>query len=307
MNAADTHHDDIALTHTSAEGTLCEGTSKGDGSAAILTAHGFRWSRHLGAWFLPRSRERAPQTQVIEAVAGALRTAGWSVGVEVDPTVEDPAVVAERRAQRAQDRAERHERQAQTHEAKARQREQSYRQIADAIPLGQPILLGHHSQRRAECDRDRMQAHVSASVEHDQRARHHHEAAARARHDAAGPSALSIARKIDRLGAEVRKLERQAQSQAHTGPAWERLSAHLARQCAELDYLSATRREQIAAGVVIEYGPHNVVTGDLVQIRGTWHRVARTNKKTVAVESGHSWTNTTPWYEVNAHRARPSS
>jgi Domain of unknown function (DUF3560) len=36
--------------------------------------------------------------------------------------------------------------------------------LAGMIPLGQPILLGHHSQRRAERDRDRIRRGMSAGV-----------------------------------------------------------------------------------------------------------------------------------------------
>ncbi len=39
------------------------------------------------------------------------------------------------------------------------------RGIADAIPMGQPILVGHHSQRRHERDLERMRRSFSASVE----------------------------------------------------------------------------------------------------------------------------------------------
>lgn len=42
--------------------------------------------------------------------------------------------------------------------------------IADGIPFGQPILVGHHSQRRAERDRDRIGAAMDASVEHSRMA-----------------------------------------------------------------------------------------------------------------------------------------
>ncbi len=42
--------------------------------------------------------------------------------------------------------------------------------LADRIPLGQPILLGHHSQRRAERDRDRIERGTRDSIEHTNKA-----------------------------------------------------------------------------------------------------------------------------------------
>lgn len=38
--------------------------------------------------------------------------------------------------------------------------------IGEHIPFGQPILVGHHSQKRAERDRDRIGAAMDRSVEH---------------------------------------------------------------------------------------------------------------------------------------------
>ena len=37
-------------------------------------------------------------------------------------------------------------------------------EIADAIPLGQPILIGHHSQRRAERDAERIESGMRKAV-----------------------------------------------------------------------------------------------------------------------------------------------
>lgn len=42
--------------------------------------------------------------------------------------------------------------------------------IADMIPLGQPILVGHHSEGRARRDRDRIDSGMRASIEHGQKA-----------------------------------------------------------------------------------------------------------------------------------------
>jgi hypothetical protein len=34
---------DFVITHSHADGTLARGGAKGDGSAAVFKAHGFRW------------------------------------------------------------------------------------------------------------------------------------------------------------------------------------------------------------------------------------------------------------------------
>jgi DNA repair exonuclease SbcCD ATPase subunit len=43
-------------------------------------------------------------------------------------------------------------------------------ELAERIPFGQPILVGHHSQRRAERDRDRIHNDMRASIDSHARA-----------------------------------------------------------------------------------------------------------------------------------------
>mgnify|MGYP001603574361 CR=1 FL=1 len=52
------------------------------------------------------------------------------------------------------------------------------RAIADNIPLGQPILVGHHSEGHARRDQDRIHAGMSAGIESADMAKHHRSAAA---------------------------------------------------------------------------------------------------------------------------------
>lgn len=50
--------------------------------------------------------------------------------------------------------------------------------IADAIPLGQPILIGHHSERHARRDAERIHNGMARAVELDDKAKRHVEKAA---------------------------------------------------------------------------------------------------------------------------------
>jgi hypothetical protein len=56
-------------------------------------------------------------------------------------------------------------------DARAEQAATATDALTAAIPPGQPILLGHHSQRRAERDRDRIDRGVRRTVEHTEKAR----------------------------------------------------------------------------------------------------------------------------------------
>lgn len=299
----------LTITHTDEAGTLLEGTARGDGSADVVKALGWRWGRSIGSWYLPRSRNVAPKRHQIQQAAQALTDAGFTVAVEVDATPQDRAEVEERKAAQAVERAARLTARAEREQACSVERWEAGRRIADSIPMGQPILLGHHSQRRAERDRDRIAAHTDASIAHQQRATTAAAAAqtaassARLRH-----SPVTVANRIERLAADVRRDERLMarydaqgwpQDDSRRLPILERLEA--AR--ADLSYWESVRAEQISTGAATNYGPDTVAKGDAVKIRGEWYRVVRANPKTVSVETGYSWVRRAPWAEVQAHRA----
>ena len=294
----------LTIEHTEAEGTLLHGTSRGDGSAEIVKGLGWRWGRSIGLWFVPRSRDAAPKRPLIERSAQQLREAGFEVVVSIDTTTGDRGESEERRAQRAGERAVRLQDKSVREQAKADQRYAASRKIADGIPFGQPILLGHHSQARAERDARKIGSHMDASIEHQERADRAAAAAvtaaaaARYRHNP-----VTVANRIERLGADIRGMERTlAQSVAAGRPA-QALEDRLAIARADLEHWQKVRAEQLATGQATNYSRENVAVGDLVKISGSWHTVARCNAKTVAVDTGYSWTNKAPWHTVQDHRA----
>lgn len=73
--------------------------------------------------------------------------------------------------ERREARAERLRGWADGREAKADQAYQGARQIMDMIPLGQPILVGHHSEGRHRRDLDRIDSRMRASVESSEKAK----------------------------------------------------------------------------------------------------------------------------------------
>lgn len=68
--------------------------------------------------------------------------------------------------QRREARAERLKDWADKRDVRAEQAHDGAASILGMIPLGQPILLGHHSQRRAERDQERITRGLRASAEH---------------------------------------------------------------------------------------------------------------------------------------------
>ena len=77
---------DITITHTHAEGTLIEGSRKGDGVWEVLKGLGANWRyfRSLGQIGLGQSRDKAAKTWAIDRASEALRKAGHEVTVSVD-------------------------------------------------------------------------------------------------------------------------------------------------------------------------------------------------------------------------------
>lgn len=282
----------LTITHSPAEGTLIEGTSRGDGSAEILKTSGWRWSRQLSAWYVPRSRDQQPKSWVINATAAALQAAGFEVLIEIsgerrgiEEIEADKAARSEARVERLQDRADR----------RIAASDALYERasgMAASIPFGQPILVGHHSEGRDRRHRDRIQRtyrkafDVQAEGDAAQRA-----ADAASSHQRARYSPIAVGNRIERLEAELRAAQRTNRS------------AEQARLAEELEYWRGVRTEQLASGEAIEYA--NVVRpGDEIRSGSRWYPVVRTNRKTVSVQVGRI-TQTLPYHHIQGHRRPP--
>lgn len=81
------------------------------------------------------------------------------------------------RRERLEARAERRRAWAESREAKSDAAYSGAREIADGIPFGQPILVGHHSEGRARRDQARIERGMAAAVENDRAAADHRSAA----------------------------------------------------------------------------------------------------------------------------------
>ena len=79
--------------------------------------------------------------------------------------------------ERRERRADRREEWAEKRSAKQDAAFEGARKLADAIPLGQPILVGHHSEKRARRDAERIHNGMTRGVEHGKMAEHHGAAA----------------------------------------------------------------------------------------------------------------------------------
>ena len=71
---------------------------------------------------------------------------------------------------RREARAERLDEWAAKREAKSLQAAQAADRIADGIPLGQPILVGHHSEAAHRRDIERIHSGMNKALEHERKA-----------------------------------------------------------------------------------------------------------------------------------------
>ena len=139
----------IQITHTPADGTLVHGTARGDGTNTVLKACGFRWFRTLGLWGIAGSRDRQPNRYKIDHAADALRAAGHTVNIDIDDTHRPVTDAEADRAQRQADRADAMAAQAARKAAAADDAWDAEQRAVDALPPGgEPIKIGHHSERR---------------------------------------------------------------------------------------------------------------------------------------------------------------
>lgn len=288
----------ITITHTHQDGTLVDGTDRSDGSAPILKACRFRWFPSLGMWGIPQSRDRLAKRHQIDSAATQLRAAGFAVTVEIDETVRRDFATAEaERYERADRRADLMTERAANAAARSKAAHVRAHSLADAIPFGQPILVGHHSEGRHRRDLDRIHNLHGRGFEEGRKAEHYErraESAERTRaHRESIPATL---RRIERLEAEQRQLERRRDGSGKalhgedtpaTGAYRERLTVRLADIADELAYWRQHVAEAQASGVKV-WSRADFVKGDYVRSGGRWHEVERVNAKSVSVPHGNN-------------------
>lgn len=288
------HRGTLTITHTRADGTLLEGSSRGDGVWEIVRTRGFRSFRSLGCLGIQQSRDKEAKHWYINQAAEALREAGWTVVIDIDESVRRSFAEAEAdRTERAAARADRFTEYAGNAAERAGARREAAEHISRRFEFGQPILLGHHSQRRAERDHERMDNHMRASFKEQDKASYY---AGRAQ--AAGSYATfrtdppRTLRRIKKLEAELRGVERRLRGESSGGYTVALTPATTARlerdKLALEDELGMWRHvieEAERAGFTV-WGPQHFTKGDFALVRGRWMEVLRVNKKTLTVPGG---------------------
>ncbi|MFF4388575.1 ParB/RepB/Spo0J family partition protein [Streptomyces sp. NPDC001552] len=275
---------DIEITHTRAEGTLLKGSRKGDGIFEIVRNHGFWFSRSLPSLYIRHSRDREADSWRINAAAAALRAAGHEVTVKIKEEVRRTFAEAEAdREARAEDRAERFDNRAGRAAAESESRHGAARGIMRHIPFGQPILVGHHSQRRAERDAERIDSNMRRSIDEHRKAGYWAGRAQSAEQYAEHRNNPQVTlRRLERLGADLRQQERYRDQAVAAGRDPGRHARQIEDLAEEIAYWQKLIKEAEESGVKI-WGPDDFAPRDYVLSRSSWYQVARVNPKTLSI------------------------
>ncbi|MFD4588315.1 DUF3560 domain-containing protein [Streptomyces sp. NPDC058434] len=310
----------ITITHTRADGTLLEGSRKGDGVFEIVRPHRFWFGRSLpGVLFIRNSRDKQADRWTIRRAAEALRAVGWSVEIDVDEDSRRSFAQAEQdRVERAEERAERFGEYAGNAAARSEAHRGEARRIAQGIPFGQPILVGHHSQRRAERDQERIDSNMREGIAEGEKAEHYaSRAAAAGSYEAFRNNPGRTLRRIEKLEADLRRVQRNLDGTGTQGwnPHNPDHAAELNRQKQELQEEVGYWRHVIAkaeADGFKVWSRDDFAKGDFARWRGTWYEVLRANAKSLTVPHIHNmgpvvtkednkhngWTYTLPYNEL---------
>ncbi|MFJ6561937.1 ParB/RepB/Spo0J family partition protein [Streptomyces sp. NPDC091412] len=310
---------EITITHTRAEGTILTGSSKGDGIFEIVREYGFWFSRSIEGLFIKRSRDKAADTWRINRAAEALRAAGHTVTVEINERVRRSFSEAEAdREERAEGRAECYGDRAGRAAASSDARRGVAENISRRFEFGQPILVGHHSERRARRDQERIHTNMRKSIEDGERSAYWADRArAAANYEAFRKDPYRTLRRLKKLRADLRQQERYVTEAAEKGWDGERHEVNVLDLREEIQHWEAIVEKAKADGVKI-WGPDDFAPGDYVRYLGSWYQVKRVNPTTLSVawnlrlapkqvmtledatDRGRVWTHPADYTEVRA-------
>ncbi|MEW1761642.1 DUF3560 domain-containing protein [Streptomyces cyaneofuscatus] len=309
----------ITIRHTRAEGTLIEGSSKGDGVFEIVRPYGFRYFPSIGAIGIVRSRDRAAQKGKISEAAAALRQAGHEVETVINEDDRRPFDEAEaERVARAESRSAHYAEGADRAQASSDHLHTQARQRRNAIPMGQPLMPDHYSYRADRNFRDRTHRMEGKAVAEGERASFlAGKAEAAENYQRYRNHPATTLRRIAGLETQLRRIHKWMAGESAGG--YKRSLtpegvAELLREeeeTAEQLTFWRTIIAQAEADGFIVYGPSHFTKGDYAQCRNRWYEVLKVNAKSLTVPGGpdirpvisdaeraYSWNDRMPYDEV---------
>lgn len=152
---------DMELSHTPGVGTVLEFPYNKAWGAAVsdMRYPRFVWSDTRGAYYIQHTTNQRVPLHDLDSLAAVIEKTipGVRVSVEVRPgTVASVAEQEAARKARAEARQERYSGYAEGAAQKAEAADKRGRNISRRFEFGQPVLVGHHSERGARRDRERI-------------------------------------------------------------------------------------------------------------------------------------------------------
>jgi hypothetical protein len=176
-------------------------------------------------------------------------------------------------------RAERRTEWAEKADNRAAQRFGRAKTTADGIPLGQPILVGHHSERRARRDQERIRSNMNKGVEESRLSLHHKRKAAGIESQLDRSVFSDDHDAVERLRKRIAKNEAQRDRYKEINRAWRKSKG-------DLDKLTADGTVSAALGGTIrrtmELAPWLKTPFDTTNIAA---RIRRDKKRIEALET----------------------
>lgn len=252
----------------------------------------FLWSNYAGAWV---SRAKGRNTYQAEQIAKELNLTFEGEMGEVLSFAEQ----VEREQQRAQDRAQRMEIRQEKAEQKSTEYYNNAKQIGSFIPMGQPILVGHHSEKRHRRDLDKIDNSMRKSCQEDDKAKYYENKVQNATYTAEGEKFKNVNYLLNRISdcnrdlrANTRSLEGKDLVNRATGEKQvngceiseqrrEKLEIVRAEILEKLDFFT-TKLKEIGGG---ELTAERIKEGQpsFVLIGKTWYPLKSINRDTVTV------------------------
>ncbi|MFF2940213.1 DUF3560 domain-containing protein [Streptomyces niveus] len=270
----------VTITHTRADGTLLDGSRKGDGVFELVRPFGFRPFRSLGVLGIQHSRDREADTWRINRATAALRDAGYEVTVEIDESQRRSFAEAEaERLERAGDRAERYGDRADRAASNSNARHKAALGALDGIEPGQPILVGHHSERRHRRAIERSDNNMRKSIEESGKATHYsHRAEAAEKYEDRRYDPNRTRRRLEKLRADLRSNERERERASDTS----RYDRRIEDLNEEIAHWESVVEKARADGVKL-WEADDFAPGDFARYGGSWYQVKRANPKTLSI------------------------
>jgi len=175
---------------------------------AELKRHGFRYEPYSKRW---RASFTTDREDLLRHYSGSVEQ------IDIKPNY---AAKAEHMAQMAA-----------KHEAKSQETFNQAQKMAEVIPFGQPILVGHHSEKADRSYRERIFNKYDRAREESEKASHYQDRAERFGKMATGENPVTIYNRIKKLEAEKRLMERRLEAgKTKTGTMYHEGNVSQARQ-----------------------------------------------------------------------------